>query len=328
MMQRIECMWTVWTRTVIVLVVSVGLVGVAAPAGAVGEGEAIIHEPFGVARLSIPLTTTSASHAYEIHDAQGRVLYPALRGGPLGALVTGLLGGDPETAPNRLNISFLFTGNAPLEVTVYTPEPQRFVLKPTIRPRRITERALQRWWRDYHAVARQQEQAGDYPPLIHTYLTTMLGDRLQLRPPLLGRVPQNAPGELQETMQLVFGAEKLRRAILRETLLGGGLGDVADRPLPAAIAWQAPESAESPVEADVEPLALHVPQECFYVRFGNFKNYLWLSGLLNTHGGDISQMVNLRAHRAGLNKKFERQLALKQSALAEFLGPQVIEDVS
>jgi hypothetical protein len=39
-------------------------------------------------------------------------------------------------------------------------------------------------------------------------------------------------------------------------------------------------------------------------------------------------MVKLRGHSAALNKKLEGQLALKQSALAEILGPQVIADVA
>jgi hypothetical protein len=323
MMQR-----KAWMRIVLALVVLGSLALNVSPTWAVGDGEAVLGQPFGVARLSIPVAATRASSGFEIHDADARVLYPAFRGGPLGQLVTGLLGGDPETTPNRLNISFLFTGTAPLEVTVYTPEAQHFVLKPTARPRRIYERSMQRWWRDYHAVARQQEQLGDYPPLVHTYLTTMLSQRLELRPPLLGRVQESRPSELQETMQLVFGAEKLRRAILRDTIMGKGLGEVADRRLPPAIAWKPLELAEPPDDVEIEPIAFHVPHECFYIRFGNFKNYLWLSNLLNTHGGDIGQMVKLRGHNAALNKKLEKQLALKQSALAEILGPQVIADVA
>lgn len=317
-----------WLRIVLAPVFLALLAFAESPAWAVIEGEAIVGQPFGVARLSLPVEAAGASSGFEIHDAAGRVLYPALRGGPLVGIFAELLGGDPEAIPGRLNISFLFTGTAPLEVTLYTPEPQRVVLKPTTRPRRLYERAMQRWWRDYYAVAKQQERDGDYPPLVHTYLTTMLSQRLGLRPPLLGQMLESPPSELQETMQLVFGAEKLRGEILRDTLLGKGLGEVADRPLPPAIGWKPLVLPDPPADVVIEPIAFHVPHECFYVRFGNFTNYLWLSTLLDTYGGDIGQMVKMRGHAVALNKKLESQLALKQSALAEILGPQVIADVA
>lgn len=317
-----------WTRIVLATLVLGSLAFAAFPARAVADGEAIIGQPFGVARLSIPIESSSSPSGFEIHDAAGRVLYPALRGGLLGQVFADVFGGDPEATPGLLNVSFLFTGTAPLEVTVYTPRPRHFVLKPMTRPPRMYQRSLQRWWRDYNTLARQQEQIGDYPPLVHTYLTTMLGQRLRLRPPLLGRVPEPTTSELQETMQLVFGAEKLRQTILRDTFLGKGLGEVADRPLPPAIDWQPLRLGDPPADVAIEPIAFHVPHECFYVRFGSFTNYLWLSNLLDAHGGDIGQMVKLRGHSASLNEKLEGQLALKQSALAEILGPQVIADVA
>lgn len=316
------------TRMVLAMLGVVLLGASSMPVWGQGSGEALLGQPFGVARLAIPIQGGTSTAEIGVHSDDGRVLYPALRHGQVGQLVAGLLGGDPADVPALLNVSFLFTGNAPLEVTVYTPQPRRFVLKPTTRPPRMYERAVQRWWRDYHAVARQQEQVDDYPPLVHTYLTTMLAQKLDLRPPLLARVPETSETELQETMQLVFGAEKLRRAVLRDTLLGKGLGEVADRPLPPAIEWKPLELAAPAADVDIEPIAYHVPHECFYVRFGSFTNYLWLSRLLNTHGGDIGQMVKLRGQSAALNKKLEQQLALKQSALAEILGPQVIADVA
>jgi len=42
---------------------------------------------------------------------------------------------------------------------------------------------------------------------------------------------------------------------------------------------------------------MHVPEECFYVRFGRFSNYLWLNHLLDDYGGDLAQMITLRAHQ-------------------------------
>src|SRR5690606_20696461 len=73
---------------------------------------------------------------------------------------------------------------------------------------------------------------------------------------------------------------------------------------------------------------MHVPVECFYLRFGSFENYLWFDRLKDDYGGNIGQMVRLRGHHSGEDEKVQQQLALKQSPLAEVMGPQVISDVA
>ena len=72
----------------------------------------------------------------------------------------------------------------------------------------------------------------------------------------------------------------------------------------------------------------HVPAECFYVRFGSFPNYLWLSKLMREYGGDIGRMISLRGQDAALNERLQNQLALKEGKLAEIFGAQVIADVA
>ena len=101
----------------------------------------------------------------------------------------------------------------------------------------------------------------------------------------------------------------------------------ATEPLPTRSVT---ESVETPATNDVkvEEIALHVPEECFYVRFGNFPNYLWFSRLLREFGGDLRTLIAMRGLDYGLNARQEQQLVLKESGLAELLGPQVIADVA
>ncbi|MCP4812971.1 MAG: hypothetical protein GY888_10705, partial [Planctomycetaceae bacterium] len=170
---------------------------------------------------------------------------------------------------------------------------------------------------------------GDYPPVAQTYLTSMLSRRLAIPPPLLSRTRKQADDPVQNTLEMLLGVEGLRLATLRRTSLGenSNLG-IANRPLPGTIRWPPFVGDSRPGDVAIEEIAHHVPRNCFYVRFGNFTNYLWLDQLIVEYGGDINRMVTLRGLIRGDSEKIQRQLALKKSALAGILGNQVIRDVA
>jgi hypothetical protein len=292
-------------------------------------GTAVRGEPFGVAsvRIRLPAATTATfwqSRAFTVEEPNRRVLYPAFRAGLLARVDS-----DAETVPGQVDISFLFTGSSPLEVTVMTPEPVRFNLTPQAVAPRVFRRTLIRWWRDYHADIRQQERDSSYPTLPDVYLSSMLSRRLGLAPPLLSRIGQSpSTSELKETVQLLLGDEELRNSLAREmmTSLGDSTGTVA-LAVPEEIYWEAPDLPPPP-DVEIEPIANHVPVDCFYIRFGTFPNYLWCSKLLRELGGQFGQIVSLRGQDAKLNQRLQYQLALKESKLAEVFGSQVIADVA
>ena len=298
------------------------------------ETQAIAGTPFGVARITMSLppetsNTIEQAAGFSVHDPEGRVHYPAFTTGRLGELLGELLGNSRPRSSSSLTISFLFTGQEPLEVTVNAPTPRTLVLTPARPTRRNYNRLLAQWWRDYHASAREQAQQDDFPPLVHSYLTSMLSQRLGLQAPLLSRLRDRGPqSEWKQALELLVGVEKLRDEILRETMSGRGAPETADQPLPPEILWSAPQvvAPEGPVE--VEPIAMHVPAECLYIRFGSFTNYRWLSRLMQDFGGDITRMVTLRGRNDRLNERLQYQLALKESVLADVFGSQVIADVA
>ncbi len=313
-----------------------GAVCLGSPVDAVGQPgpRAITGQPFGVAHLTIPIepdleSPFSDSLRFDLIEANGRAFYPVLATGKLGQFASEVFGDQLPEPPGLLKVSFLFTGVEPLHVTVFTPEPHEFVLSPTAALRRREyDMSLARWWRAYNAFAREQQRQSDYPPLFHTYLTTMLSQRLQLQSPLLTRLEEPEPSELQQTIGLLLGTEELRSAVLRDTMRGSRLGETANLPVPSEVIWQ-PLSLPNDVASDeIESIARHVPYECFYVRFGSFTNYLWFDHLKDDYGGDISRMVTQRGHNARLDERVQRQLGLKQSALAEVMGGAVISDVA
>lgn len=197
--------------------------------------------------------------------------------------------------------------------------------------------------------------AADEPPWQHT-LDLLLGRSRLRQHVLLTRMQGGATPEESATLPLPANLRWTRPEVnaerLPETRPSGGLGDKppAEKPAGEKPSAEKPPGEKPPAEADatagelrpgaaataaattaevpIEPLARHVPAECFYLRFGNFPNYLWFSDLSEEHGGNLAQMVTLEARVANLPKRVETQIALKKSSLAEVLGPHVISDVA
>lgn len=298
------------------------------------EAEAIPGQPFGVGQVTIPLTPGEAGTAWNtaglaISERDGRVLYPILTPGRFRKLIGQLLGGGDEGPPDSVQALFLFTGDRPLEVTVHAPAASTFVVTPqAARNDRVYQRLLLRWWREYNAAARDQIQEGDYPPLVQTYLTSMLSRRLNLTPPLLSRISEAPPAEPLKTLELLMGIESLRIATLRRTnLRTEAKAEAADQPVPAAIPWEPLAAPAADPQVDIEPLAKRVPQEWFYIRFGQFENYLWFNRLQEDFG-DFSRMITLRGFDPQLTRRMQQQLALQLNALAEIFGPTIVADIA
>ncbi len=299
-----------------------------------GQVEAYSGRPFGVGRVSFTLppgdTTAASIDGMAIADRSGRVLYPVFTEGRVLRILGQILGGGQTETPDGMTVFFLFTGDAPLDLTISTPQARSVQVVPRRAANsRAYERLRTRWWREYCAKTRQQAEDGDYPPIVQTYLTSMLSRRLGLTPPLLSRVTEQPPQEPMKTFELVTGVESLRLDALRQSSLGRQPVDVAaDLLVPDEIQWEPLDAPPVDASVDIEPIAQHVPRDWFYIRFGNFKNYLWLDKLQRDNGGDLSRMLTLRGFDAGLSQRMQRQLALKQSALAEVVGPTVISDVA
>jgi len=291
------------------------------------EGVAFPGRPFGVGRLTLTADAGAAGdlNRFDIRDADQRVFYPVFRVGNASESRSGLLGIHRRTAARTLDVWFLFQGDAPLDVIVHVPEPQRFVLTPVDSRDRGYERLLGQWHGQYNASAASEAESDAGARSLQIYLTSMLAHRLGLAPPRL--TPEGDASELQRTAELLLGSERLRDELQRQAWRG-----VDDEPaqyaVPAPIQWVEPEFPALAADVEIEPIALHVPAECFYVRFGNFPNYLWLTDLADEHGGDLGRMLAVRARDAKLGRRMERQLALRKSALADLLGPHVISDVA
>ncbi|MFT5526799.1 MAG: hypothetical protein ACI9HK_004779, partial [Pirellulaceae bacterium] len=289
--------------------------------------EAVSGEPFGVAVITVDgLPDVAAAlklNELSITEANQRALYPAFTAG-----VPKLLGNrNGGTGPVReLSVLFLFKGNQPFTIRL-EPLAASIDVVPQPGQRNAHSRLLTKWWRQYHANVRQQLDEGDYPPVVETYLTSMLSRRLNLQTPLLSRSQDKQSSEPQQALERLLGLENIRIATLRDGARAGNASGEADVAVPT-IDWAPPRSYEFDANVDIESIATRVPEECFYIRFGSFANHLWMTNLLERYGGDIGGMVQLRGNRPELSLGIQRQLGLETNALSELLGGQVIKDMA
>ncbi|MBM4092798.1 MAG: hypothetical protein FJ276_25830 [Planctomycetes bacterium] len=310
------------------------LLSATAPAAA--QVRAVIGQPFGVGELTLVLPPAEAAatpadslasaigrSTFTLEGPAGRVLYPAFSEG----LVRRLLGG--ARSEQTLTVAFLFRGTTPFDITISTPARQTVRVVPMHgRTALAHRRMLQQWWRGYHSMFRELGKRSAHPPLVETYLTTTLARRLGLNEPLVDRVSANlSDNPDRRALGLLLGTPAARMRVLEATALGQlPVTAATDQPLPAAVDWQLPALPAIDGDVDIEPMAMRVPAECFYVRFGQFSNYLWLSALLRDYGGEIGNMISARSFSSGLTQRIQDQLVLQEGVLTRLLGPQAIAD--
>ena len=323
------------------------------PAGAQVRilADAVTGEPFGVGRLTLVmpkelLPVPLGIEAIGLNEKSGRALYPAINkpvagrlvkdfldiqsplttGGPVRDEVSGLLRGILDRPP-RTAIYFLFRGTGSLELTLQCRSPQTMVITPRNDPA-AHKRLLQAWWSQYAASFRPLQEKPDYPPLVDNYLTTTLARRLVLELPKKQQT-ESWQDALMEELGLMTGTESIRIAMQQDRILGlNNLHLPADQPLPeqpTPAALQFPPVAD---DVEIEPIALRVPNECYYVRFGSFSNFLWMQDTLEKWGGDLQNLLGARGLDYQLGRRMEDELVTKQTEIARMFGGAMISDVA
>ena len=295
--------------------------------------EAYTGEPFGVGSVTLRVDRDRPSmplgdERFMVAEAGGRVLYPVLQQAPVRRLFRQLLEID---TPANVTIYFLFQGDGPFELQAFAPSEQLVTVTPQRNPQAY-QRLLDQWWNEYSGRWKRLQQNPEFPPVVENYLAATLARRLGKEMPeapgglLLGRAKKATAAE-----ELFAGEAfllRLDRQLLRSPSESDSLPP-APEPLPSPMAWSPPSfPAEGLDDVPVEAIAAHVPEECFYLRFGTFKNYLWFRDLKKKWQGDLQNMIQRRGIDSQAPKRIEQQLSLRESALAKILGPQVIDDVA
>jgi hypothetical protein len=291
------------------------------------RGQAVVGRPFGVGRVEVELPPGQLPEGLGLSglglvEKDGRALYPVIALRPVRGLLRELL-----ARPQRVTIYFLFQGDQPLHLTVQARTAQSLVVTPIQHPA-LFQVALRTWWTEYTAPPRALQPKPDSPPLVEDYLKAMLSQRLGLPMPEKPK-DESWQAELDHALGLAMSTETVRLQMVRDRMFQRTqLGEKADLPLPEPVAVSELNLPEPVKDVEIEPIALRVPADCAYVRFGNFSNFLWLQDTLAQWGGDLQNLVALRGLDYGVRTRIESQLGLRQSALSRMLGETVISDVA
>lgn len=308
------------------------LLGVAAwvlvSTSATADVEAYAGHPYGVGRVTVPVFRGEPAlplndERFTVMEASGRVFYPVVKVEPARQFLRGFLGIE---TPRSVTLYFLFRGEEPFDMSVYSPLEQGARVAPRRNPAGH-RRLLNEWWRQTTERWSRLQRDPEFPPIAENFLVATFARRLNRPIPEVGTGLLGLRTEKVTPLEQLFGGEAAQLAIHRKLLLGED--PAPPQPPPAPPAWR--ELEVDPADLDgieVEPLAAHVPEECFYIRFGNFLNYFWFRDLSTKWDGDLQNMVMRRAIKRLATNRIEQQLSLKESALSRILGPQFISDAA
>jgi hypothetical protein len=314
------------------------------------RAEAYRGEPFGIGRIEVDLRPGSSNvpwgdDRFALEEADGRAMYPVVENAPVRRLVRRLLGIE---TPWRVTFYFMFRGDEPLSLTVYSPDATTITLRPENRSNEFRE-LQQDWWRAIEGRFQRVYREAAYPVLVENYLASTWARRLGREMPdpqlyLLRKLAWGDPWVSQLTANENYQLDVQRALLLgqigagesatielpRFDLPGGEDALVTGSPSPTSPAGvNAVEDLPAPIDAvGTEPIARHVPQECFYLRFGNFPNYLWFRDFLRQSQGDLGNMIVLKSIDYSNSDRLQQQLAVGETALARVMGPTVIADVA
>ena len=294
------------------------------------EVEAYAGQPFGVGRVTLPVVSNGPASPLEderftVTSPDGRVLYPVIKEEPARRLLRRLL--DIQT-PRNVTIYFLFRGDEPFDLEAFAPAEQRVRVTPRTNPQ-AHRTLLDEWWQQYVTRWKNLRANPQFPPVVENFLAANLARRLgkTLPEPTGGLFAALAPKKT--VWDDLFNSESHQLSLDQQILAAPPAAAAEPLPLPAPLPWyNLPDAGEDLSGVEVEPMALHVPVECFYLRFGNFTNYLWFRDLNKKWQGDLGNMLLRRGIDRASTQRVEQQLSLRENALAKILGPQVIADVA
>lgn len=225
-------------------------------------------------------------------------------------------------------VQFLFKETEPFKVDSLWQRRKTIWVTPISDPE-AHKKLLTSWWRSYSFRASQSLKDSQHPGQVDLYLASTLSRRLGFRQPRLTNPTGIAPPDVMEFVGIMTGTEAIRLAMQKEALLETRAESVrADQPLPEPVTPPPVKIPKANPETEVERLAMAVPHECFYARFGSFKSFLWFRDRVDLWGAELRDLAAIRGLDYELSARLQQQLALPDTELARLLGPAVVEDVA
>ena len=292
--------------------------------------EAYVGEPFGVGMVTIDVFRGEPSiplsdERFTVLEEAGRAMYPVLKMEPMKQLVRQLLSIEK---PRKVTIYYLFQGDEPFDLSVFSPVEQAVRVKP-IRDESAHHRLLDEWWEEYSSRWNRLRGDPEFPPVAENFLTATFARRLGRTLPQPSGGLFNWSQKKDPVLGDLFAGDAYQLQVDREMLLEQGEPEAERMPLPEPTVWQEPTIDASQLkDVAIESIAAHVPAECFYARFGTFTNYLWFRDFKTKWEGDLQNMLRRRGINRAAAQRSKEQMSLQENVLAKIFGPQVIADAA
>ncbi len=292
------------------------------------SAEAHAGRPYGIGKITYRLAESdeviARTGAVLLTEANQRVSFPVISKTPLRKFLANFIRVRRDETRDSKTFWFLFTGDEPLTVSVHGSDVETLQIPVTFDQPRQYQRFVKNWWQSFAATSSERVNEGDYPLMVETYLSALVGSRLGLD---TGVNRSRRRDSWTQVFELLFDVESLRIDGINSVMAGQVDRAVATLDVPPEIEWTPLTVDDLPEDVEVEAMAQSVPRECFYLRFGTWENQLWLQRLTEEFGGDLGRMIQLRGYKSRIQSKFLNQLAIQSSEFDKLFGGRLIKDV-
>ncbi len=288
--------------------------------------QAVAGEPFGIAEISFPLDDACQlawqTRSIRVEEATKRLVFPVIEHPGFLTRLASQIDGDPPTAPGRCIVLCFFTGDEPLEISVSClPDVVERVVPQPSRPAKHA-RLGRRWWKQVWGPLGDRLGDAARPRPVENYVAGMGLWRFGI-----DRNPSSRELSIGTLEELLIGTSRLRAEASRIVSFSRSCDASATEPLPPEIQWRT-GVIQVTTPPPIEEIALRVPRNCFYVRFGKYSNLLWATRLLQSQGEELQRLVTTRGYRSNVGEIIQRQLAIDEMPFADLIGDQLITDVA
>ena len=280
-------------------------------------------ESFGVGKMTVtyaagsrPAWQPDLPLFFEDQQQTRRVLYPAFQ--PV--LDEIRAPGRRQKQLRQLTAFFLFQREDPLQLRLSVggvPSASATLKAVPTENRAARMTLLHQWWLNYTGPADDKYQEYARSQLVDTYLKLTLKRRLGLvlsgnEIPLPQALVSAAKSQKWGDFFLWLWRADSIGHLFQEYTLSGAMPDVqiADQPLPQPLAIPGLQLPEIPPDVPIDALAMHVPEECFYARFGSLTDFQWFCSTTGTWAGDLDRVISMHGLDHGIQTKLTRQLVL------------------
>ncbi len=185
-----------------------------------------------------------------------------------------------------------------------------------------------RWWKIYANDAKVRLSKADYPPLVETYLTSMLAGRFNLPFPELRAECEEETGRTDVDLGSIGKHRRNSERVFDRSHEAQEQGPLSARATPGRPDLCSARATRVAFELTDRVDRIGRAPECFYLRFGTFSIIFGTINCRVAEGGDLAQLAMMRGFNYETDIKLEKLLNTKMTTLTKLFGETVLSDMA